>query len=462
VFDLSRPRRRLRTLGPRSLYYNFGILAAIGLMTGGASGQEVLYGMNDVGQVPGGPDEIVRIDTATGVADRFHVFSTGLKDLESLTFEARANVAWTTNGSVLVRLALPSWAPTTIGDTGYKDIDGLAVQPGTGVLFGVTYGGNDLIKIDKTTAACTLVNGHVEEGSRLEDLAFDSGGRLYILTSNALTQYDPDTGKRISKVKTQGATSLESLVWWSAGGTFLSAGDRGIFKDLLTLNRTTGQCTYVSATLHSGFKDIEALALIPATPIVPVEMQALGAFRAGDGAHLAWEARQDNLDFIVQRAFASQGPWQTLSTVRDPASGRSGFWRYEHVDVEAAGAGLANRALQYRVGAADAAGQYTWLEFHLDAIPAAGVRLLPNAPNPFNPTTAFEVRLGKPARVAVRLYDIQGRLVRSLRTPALEPGTHSVVWDGRDESGRSVPAGVYPYVVSAGQRTLRGRAVLVK
>ncbi len=41
-------------------------------------------------------------------------------------------------------------------------------------------------------------------------------------------------------------------------------------------------------------------------------------------------------------------------------------------------------------------------------------------------------------------------------------GTHQIVWDGRDGSGRSVAAGVYPYVVRGGSQVLRGRAVLVK
>jgi hypothetical protein len=52
-------------------------------------------------------------------------------------------------------------------------------------------------------------------------------------------------------------------VWWEAEQTFLSAADRGNFKDLVRINRNTGVATFVSATLHSGFKDIEGLAFLP-------------------------------------------------------------------------------------------------------------------------------------------------------------------------------------------------------
>ncbi len=282
--------------------------------------------MNDVGQ-PGGPDEIVRIDAATGVATRLHTFSTGHNFLESLAYDARENVFWTTNDGVLLRIDPQSFVVTLVGDTGLDDIDGLAVQPTTGVLFGITYGGNDLIRIDKSDAGAVIINGHLEEGSRLEDLAFDFTGRLYVLTSRAIVAVNPSTGLRISKATLSGATSLEGLVWDNNRGTFLSAADRGSFKDLVTINRTTGQIAFVSASLNSGFKDIEALAFAPGTPIVPVELQALGARRDLSGATLGWEAREADLEFTVQRAFTADGPWIEIARVREAESGHSAAWR---------------------------------------------------------------------------------------------------------------------------------------
>ena len=80
-----------------------------------------------------------------------------------------------------------------------------------------------------------------------------------------------------------------------------SAADRDGYKDLVVINRTTGVVTFVSATLHSRFKDIEALAFAPGTPIVPVAMQAGAHRRDGQGAWLEWEASEGGHDFVVQR-----------------------------------------------------------------------------------------------------------------------------------------------------------------
>jgi hypothetical protein len=70
--------------------------------------------------------------------------------------------------------------------------------------------------------------------------------------------------------------------------------------------------------------------------------------------------------------------------------------------------------------------------------------LRPCAPNPFNPRTvlSFDVPAGG-GRVALRIYDVQGRLVRILVDGIQTVGRHDLVWDGCDALGRKVPSGVY-------------------
>jgi hypothetical protein len=421
---------------------------------------DALFGMSDVGQY-GGPDELVRIDRATGVATRLHTFGIGFNLLESLCFDARESVLWSTNDGTLLRIDPQTFNTITIGDTGVEDVDGLAIQPSTGTLFGITYGGNDLVRIDKTDGGTTVVNGELETGSRLEDLAFDSTGRLYVLTSTHLVEVSPTTGLRISRVLLSGATSLEGLVWDALNATFLSAADRGAYKDLVTINRATGAVAFVSMTLNSGFKDIEALAFVPGSPGVPVAMQALDATRDDLGAALAWQSSQDDVVYLVDRAPSDAGPWSPVGRVTDPVAGRAGAWRFEYRDVQAATPELAAQTLYYRVGAEDAEGAWTFVHFALEAAPPSAVALRPNRPNPFNPTTTFEFRLAGAARVELEVYDVQGHVVRRLGG-AYGAGTHQVVWDGRDARGRSVAAGVYPYKLRGGDRVLRGSAVLVK
>ena len=74
---------------------------------------------------------------------------------------------------------------------------------------------------------------------------------------------------------------------------------------------------------------------------------------------------------------------------------------------------------------------------------ARGARLLPNAPNPFNPSTRLMFELAVPATVELKVYDARGALVRSLGVGALPAGVHHAVWNGTDDAGRQVASGVY-------------------
>jgi flagellar hook assembly protein FlgD len=64
-------------------------------------------------------------------------------------------------------------------------------------------------------------------------------------------------------------------------------------------------------------------------------------------------------------------------------------------------------------------------------------------PNPFERSTTIPIHLGEVDRVELRIYDADGRHVRTLADGPLGPGTHRVAWDGRDDAGVSIAAGVY-------------------
>jgi hypothetical protein len=66
-----------------------------------------------------------------------------------------------------------------------------------------------------------------------------------------------------------------------------------------------------------------------------------------------------------------------------------------------------------------------------------------NAPNPFNPTTSIRFELPRSMTVTVAVYDMSGRMVRTLVEGPVDSGPRTVVWDGRDSFGREVASGVY-------------------
>lgn len=93
--------------------------------------------------------------------------------------------------------------------------------------------------------------------------------------------------------------------------------------------------------------------------------------------------------------------------------------------------------------------------------PAADV-VMTISPNPFNPVTRIEYTLREYATVRMAVYDVAGRLVRSLVDEGQSPGIHAATWDGRDARGSSLASGIYFVRLEAGHQTLVRKAVLTR
>jgi len=85
-----------------------------------------------------------------------------------------------------------------------------------------------------------------------------------------------------------------------------------------------------------------------------------------------------------------------------------------------------------------------------------------NYPNPFNPLTTVAFDLPQTERVDVVIYDVAGRQVRKLVGEPLPAGRHRVKWNGTDDRGQPVGAGVYLYRMTAGVFSDSRRMVLVR
>ena len=92
--------------------------------------------------------------------------------------------------------------------------------------------------------------------------------------------------------------------------------------------------------------------------------------------------------------------------------------------------------------------------------------LLQNYPNPFNPETWIPYQLNQVADVAIRIYDVNGHLVRRLVLGEQMPGNYvskdnAAYWDGQNNSGEKVASGVYFYQFEAnGQRFVKKMTLL--
>ena len=90
-----------------------------------------------------------------------------------------------------------------------------------------------------------------------------------------------------------------------------------------------------------------------------------------------------------------------------------------------------------------------------------------NYPNPFNPETAFVVSVPKPGKLTVQIFNLYGRLVRTLSEGRISPGIHRHVWTGLGQSGKPVSSGIYLLTVfyrphQGGQELHTQRLMLLK
>jgi carboxypeptidase T len=88
--------------------------------------------------------------------------------------------------------------------------------------------------------------------------------------------------------------------------------------------------------------------------------------------------------------------------------------------------------------------------------------LYQNRPNPARNVTTFKFELAQPGAVALEIYDLAGRKVRTLYEGRADAGAKEVVWNVADDAGRPVAPGVYVYRLRAGAQTLSRRLVTTR
>jgi len=85
-----------------------------------------------------------------------------------------------------------------------------------------------------------------------------------------------------------------------------------------------------------------------------------------------------------------------------------------------------------------------------------------NYPNPFNPVTKISFAVPVETNVELSVYNVLGQKVRTLANEAKKPGYYSVVWDGKDSKGESLPSGVYFYKMTADGFSSTMKMILLK
>jgi len=97
----------------------------------------------------------------------------------------------------------------------------------------------------------------------------------------------------------------------------------------------------------------------------------------------------------------------------------------------------------------------------IEKVPAK-VKLYQNYPNPFNPITHIRYELSSSHKVSIYIYNMIGQKIKTFQSKNQNPGYHTVVWDGTNDTGQKVGSGIYYYRMSAGKYSSTKKMLLLK
>jgi hypothetical protein len=94
--------------------------------------------------------------------------------------------------------------------------------------------------------------------------------------------------------------------------------------------------------------------------------------------------------------------------------------------------------------------------------PVTATALKGNLPNPFNPETTIYYDILDPCMVSIEVYNVKGQKVRTLVNENMLSGRFNIVFNGKDDQGKSLSSGVYFYRFKAGKYVVTNKMMLMQ
>ena len=92
----------------------------------------------------------------------------------------------------------------------------------------------------------------------------------------------------------------------------------------------------------------------------------------------------------------------------------------------------------------------------------SGFVLEQNYPNPFNSITTIQYSLPQEDKVTILLYDLKGSQIKTLINDRQVPGVKTLMWNGKNDAGKPVPAGIYLYTMASGNIITTRKMIFLK
>jgi hypothetical protein len=196
--------------------------------------------------------------------------------------------------------------------------------------------------------------------------------------------------------------------------------------------------------------------------LYPIELSRLIAETVDNGVLIKWqtESETENLGFYIYRKAEDEQEYRVINDQLIPGQGSSQSrhdYTYLDRDIDQ------DKSYTYKLGHIDHNGTL----YYSDPI---GIKhgapqefiLYPNYPNPFNPQTTISFQLNSEQFITIELYDIFGRKIKTLISDNIQPGTHKLIWNGKDDRNQSIPSGTYLLKFSSPSQIIQRKMTLLK
>ncbi|MBN2356652.1 tandem-95 repeat protein [candidate division KSB1 bacterium] len=179
--------------------------------------------------------------------------------------------------------------------------------------------------------------------------------------------------------------------------------------------------------------------------LTPVELTSFTAVAVNGMVRLEWrtQSETDNLGFHVFRSESETGNYTQITRSMIPGAGSSTVehrYTYDDQDIEP------DKQYYYKLADIEYSGRMTLHgPISVKTTSPTDYILEQNYPNPFNPDTRITFSMKESGFVRLSIYNLKGQLVRQLLSRHLQVGSHTEVWDGKDNNGKILPSGTYLY-----------------
>ena len=291
------------------------------------------------------------------------------------------------------------------------------------------------------------------------DNSFSSSSDIQL---GSMVESDPGTDKTVT------FNNFVSPISTSGSFYFLTcdvaAGGGGLIKGVIV---SGSSLTFSGGTLSGSISNAD---LSSGDVSLPVELTSFNVLSTrSDAVTLQWvtESEINNLGFILDRRVPGT-EWTEIATyITHPELQGQGSVTHQTIYSYTDNTVLSAETYDYRLADVDYDGNKVYHSMTVmgvspnDVVPET-FTLYPAYPNPFNPTTNIRYDLPENALVNITIYDIMGRSIRSLVNSQQTAGYRSIQWNATNDTGSPVSAGIYLYMIQAGEFRQTKKMVLLK